>query len=418
MLRAFLLSLTLATTGFILACNEGSVDPVASTGEITGAGKGSCPLTAEIADVFSQGGLKNAVTKQCDNIDGELDEGDTEGAVEKAFSLIDKILGHHADGETIGDDEDTATLLNALLVLVGGEGIFPTTVDENTGAGSCDNDGCTIVNQTGIAGFSVPPQTNLGMCYITFNLRDFNPELFSGFDNYPFQFEFEITCPGEENGGVELAQDEVIFDPAATAGICFADPPLGPPLEGEGAVPAENRQLAHLPDGEEEPDLLPIVPADFLTDEDCAEASQVEEASLPFRALAKLEPISEFFVSPLWANPGRLGGAIAALSPIGPVDNRGQEVDGGISGTVFSNCNEVGINGAQVELFTNDEELVDTTFTGNNGDYSFTEVSPGDYFVQASAEGYSSASEETSVASGETTTGVNIGLTPAGGCIG
>ena len=100
------------------------------------------------------------------------------------------------------------------------------------------------------------------------------------------------------------------------------------------------------------------------------------------------------------------------------MDNRGLEVDGGISGTVFSNCNEVGINGAQVELFTNDEELVDTTFTGNNGDYSFTEVPPGDYFVQASAEGYNSASEETSVASGETTTGVDVGLTPSGGCIG
>ena len=93
-------------------------------------------------------------------------------------------------------------------------------------------------------------------------------------------------------------------------------------------------------------------------------------------------------------------------------------ISGGISGTVFSNYNEVGINGAQVELFTNDEELVDTTFTGNNGDYSFTEVPPGDYFVQASAEGYNSASEETSVASGETTTGVDVGLTPSGGCIG
>ena len=412
MLRAFLLSLSLAMTGFILACNEGSVDPVASTGEITGAGKGNCPLTAEIADVFSHGGLKNAVTKQCHNIDGELDEGDTEGAVEKAFSLIDKILGHHADEETTGDDEAVADLLNALLVLVGGEPIFGP-IDENTGFGQCDNDGCTIVNESGIAGISVPPQTNLGMCFITFNLRDFNPELFSGFDNYPFQFEFEITCPGD--GGLELAENGTIFDPPATAGVCFADPPLGPTTE---EVPNENRQLAHLPDGAEVPDLLPVVPADFLTDEDCLEASQVEEVSLPFRALAKLEPISEFFVSPLWANPGRLGGAIAALSPIGPVDNRGLEVDGGISGTVFSNCNEVGINGAQVELFTNDEELVDTTFTGNNGDYSFTEVPPGDYFVQASAEGYNSASEETSVASGETTTGVDVGLTPSGGCIG
>lgn len=325
MLRALLLSFTLLTAGIFLACTEGSVDPVASTGEVSGAGKGNCPLTGEIADVFSHGGLKNAVTQQCNNVENDVANEDIEGAVEKAFALIDKILGHHADGETTGDDEAVATLLNELLALVGLEGIFPATVDENTGGGTCDNDGCTIVNETGIAGFSVPPQTDLGMCYITFNLREFDPELFSGFDNYPFQFEFEIVCADEANGGVELAQngDEVIFDPAATAGVCFADPPLGPTTE---EVPNANRQLAHLPDGEEVPDLLTVVPVDFLTDEDCAEASsEGEEASLPFRALARLEPISEFFVSPLLANPGRLGGAIAALSPIGPVDNRGQE---------------------------------------------------------------------------------------------
>ncbi len=321
MLRAFLLSLTLATAALFLACSEGSMDPVASTDEITAAGVGDCPLTQEIADVFSHGGLKNAVTQQCNNIDRELDEGDTVDAVEKAFSLINKILGHHADGETTGDDEAVADLLNALLVLVGGEGIFPTTVDENTGGGTCDNGGCTIVNQSGIAGINVPPQTNLGMCYISFSLREFDPELFSGFDNYPFQFEYEITCP---DGGLELAENGPIFDPEAIVGVCFADPPLGPTTE---EVPNENRQLAHLPDGEEVPVLLDLAVADFLSDEDCAEASQVEEVSLPFRALAKLEPISEFFVSPLWANPGRLGGAIAAFSPVGPVDNRPVEDD-------------------------------------------------------------------------------------------
>jgi hypothetical protein len=408
MIRAFALAFGLVLCTVFVACSDDGKSVLSSADELSGAGKTNCPLTDEIADVFSPGGLRNAVRKQCQNIAGELNQGDTPGAVEKAFSLIDKILGHHADGETTDDDVATATLLNALLELVGLDGIFPATVDENTGGGSCDSGGCTHVTESGLAGISVPPQTSEGIdqCYITFSLLDFNSELFSGFDNYPFQFDYKIVCADEES--------EVTYDPLATVGVCFADPPLGPTLE---EIPNENRQLAHLPDGEEVPVLLPVVAADFLSDEDCAEASQVEEASLPFRALAKFEPISEFFVSPLWANPGRLGGAIAAHSPIGPVDNRGQEVDGGISGTVFSNCNEVGINGAQVELFTNDEELVDTTFTGNNGDYSFTEVPPGDYFVQASAEGYSSASEETSVASGETTTGVNVGLTPTGGCI-
>lgn len=324
MLRAFLLSLSLAATGFFLACNEGSVDPVASTGEIMGAGKGDCPLTGEIDAVFSHAGLNNAVTKQCSNIDGELDEGDTEGAIEKTFSLIDKILGHHTDEETTGDDEAVATLLNELLLLVGLDAIFPDMVDENTGGGSCDSGGCTHVTESGLGGISVPPQTSegIGMCYITFDLREFNPELFSGFDNYPFQFDFEIVCADEATGGLDLAQDETIYDPPAIVGVCFADPPLGPTLE---EVPNENRQLAHLPDGEEEPDLLPVEVADFLSDEDCAEASEVEDASLPFRALAKLEPISEFFVSPLLANPGRLGGAIAAHSPVGPVDNRGTD---------------------------------------------------------------------------------------------
>jgi hypothetical protein len=302
------------------------VDPVASTGEITGAGKGDCPLTGEIDAVFSHEGLKNAVTKQCSNIDGELDEGDTEGAIEKAFSLIDKILGHHADEETTGDDEAVATLLNELLLLVGLDAIFPDMVDENTGGGSCDSGGCTHVTESGLAGISVPPQTSEGidMCYITFNLREFNPELFSGFDNYPFQFDFDIVCADEATGGLDLAQNGPIYDPAAIVGVCFADPPLGPTEE---EVPIPNRQLAHLPDGEEVPVLLPIEEATFLDNADCLEASGGEEASLPFRALAKLEPISEFFVSPLWANPGRLGGAIAAHSPVGPVDNRGVEDD-------------------------------------------------------------------------------------------
>jgi hypothetical protein len=414
MIRAFTLAFGLVLCTVFVACSDDGESVLSTPEELTGAGKGVCTLTDEIADVFSHGGLRNAVTKQCSNIAGELADGDTEGAVEKVFSLIDKILGHHADGETTGDNEAVGTLLNELLALVLLEGIFPTEVDENTGGGTCDNGGCTIVNQSGIAGISVPPQTDLGMCYISFTLREFDPELFSGFDNYPFQFEYEIVCADEATGGLDLAQNGTIFEPAAIVGLCFADPPLGPTTED---VPNENRQLAHLPDGEEVPELLPVEVADFLSDEDCAEASEVEETSLPFRALAKLEPISEFFVSPLWANPGRLGGAISAFSPIGPVDNRGQEVDGGISGTVFSNCNETGINGAQVELFTNDEELVDTTFTGNNGDYSFTEVPPGDYFVQASAETYDSATEDASVASGETTTGVNVGLTPTLGCI-
>ncbi|HET6340864.1 MAG TPA: carboxypeptidase-like regulatory domain-containing protein [Gemmatimonadota bacterium] len=414
MLRAFLLSLSLAATGFFLACNEGSVDPVASTGEIAGAGKVDCPLTEEIADVFSDAGLKNAVTKQCQNIAGELDQGDTPGAVEKAFSLIDKILGHHADGETTGDDEAAATLLNALLELVGLEGIFPATVDENTGGGTCDSGGCTIVNQSGLAGISVPPQTSegIGMCYITFNLLDFNPDLFAGFDNYPFQFDYEIVCADEATGGLELAQEEAIYDPPAIVGVCFADPPLGPTLE---EVPNENRQLAHLPDGEEEPELLPVAEATFLSDEDCAEASDGGEASLPFRALAKLEPISEFFVSPLWANPGRLGGAIAAHSPIGPVDNRGVEEDGGIEGTVIG-CFESVVAGAQVDLFTSGEELFGSTTSDASGFYSFTEVPPGDYFLTASSPGLTFSSEEATVVSGETTQ-VNIGP-PTSGCIG
>lgn len=319
MFRVLSLALGLALCTVFVACSDDGGSVLSTPEGLTGAGKGNCPLTDEIADVFSRGGLRNAVIKQCKNIAGELDEGDTEGAIEKAFSLIDKILGHHADGETTGDDEAVATLLNALLELVGGDPNFPTEVDENTGGGSCDNGGCTIVNQSGIAGIRVPPQTNLGMCYITFSLREFDPELFAGFDNYPFQFEYNISCPGEDSE-LGLAQNETIFDPEAIVGVCFADPPLGPTLE---EVPNENRQLAHLPDGEEEPELLPVATADFLTDEDCAEASDVEEASLPFRALAKLEPISEFFVSPLLANPGRLGGSIAAFSPIGPVDNRG-----------------------------------------------------------------------------------------------
>jgi hypothetical protein len=322
MLRAFTITLGLALCTVLVACSDDGESVLSNSEELTGAGKAPCPFNAQIADVFSRGGLRNAVKKQCQNIAGELDQGDTPGAVEKAFSLIDKILGHHADGETTGDDEAVATLLNALLDFVGLEGIFPATVDENTGGGSCDSGGCTHVTESGLAGISVPPQTSegIGMCFITFTLREFDPELFSGFDNYPFQFDFEIVCADEATGGLDLAQDGTIYDPAAIVGVCFADPPLGPTLE---EVPNENRQLAHLPDGEEVPVLLPVAEATFLNNEDCLEASEGGEASLPFRALARLEPISEFFVSPLWANPGRLGGAIAAHSPVGPVDNRG-----------------------------------------------------------------------------------------------
>ncbi len=94
-------------------------------------------------------------------------------------------------------------------------------------------------------------------------------------------------------------------------------------------------------------------------------------------------------------------------------ESGGQETLGSISGEVFDNSNESSIQGATVELFTSDEELVGTSTTNSDGNYSFSELELGDYIVQAAAEGYSSASSDPVTLTEEgPDADVDIGLDP------
>jgi hypothetical protein len=111
--------------------------------------------------------------------------------------------------------------------------------------------------------------------------------------------------------------------PGAVAGVCVVDPP--DPFAPDPEV-VDDLRLAHVIEGEQGPEveILPLADADFL---DCTgaatETPPVDVIGLDWwgrRARAAFEPVSEFLVAPLFASPGRLGGAITAFSRFGAVD--------------------------------------------------------------------------------------------------
>jgi hypothetical protein len=75
-------------------------------------------------------------------------------------------------------------------------------------------------------------------------------------------------------------------------------------------------------------------------------------------------------------------------------------LEGSIVGTVTYACNGTAIAGAAVKLTQGGAEI-DSTTTDAGGDYAFTVVSPGDYYVNASKSGFWEKSTAVTVAGGE-----------------
>lgn len=83
---------------------------------------------------------------------------------------------------------------------------------------------------------------------------------------------------------------------------------------------------------------------------------------------------------------------------LGPVAN------GAVSGTITYACNGTEVEGATVKLITPGGAEVDSTTTNADGNYEFTDVTPGDYYVNASKSMFQLSSTYVTVGAGETVT--------------
>ena len=79
-----------------------------------------------------------------------------------------------------------------------------------------------------------------------------------------------------------------------------------------------------------------------------------------------------------------------------------REATGSIVGRITYACNGTGIAGVTVNL-THNGSIVNSTTTDSNGNYTFTDVNPGDYYVKASKRGFWDNSTEVAVIAGEIT---------------
>ena len=82
---------------------------------------------------------------------------------------------------------------------------------------------------------------------------------------------------------------------------------------------------------------------------------------------------------------------------------------GSITGKITYTCNETGIAGVTVNL-TQDGGLADSEVTGVNGDYEFIDVTPGDYYVNASKSRFWDNSTEVTVTEGAAITADDMTL--------
>lgn len=270
-----------------------------------------------IRDVFPEPGLENAVYMQFVTVDRHLGAGRADEAVGKVFEMIAFTL-HHYQNDRL--DEQPGPLINAWLAYVGLDPIAPEDLDDPDAAFvlCIGSEGCRVITGTKFAGVVFPPDALPGDHFVSIRRLADVPGPFDDFGfpvgegSFPLFYDFSIT-------------PETGFGPGVVGGVCVVDPP--DPLAPPEPVVARLR-LAHLVEGEEGPEveILPLADADFL---DCTGASTGPVLSglraWESRALGAFEPLSDFFVAPLWAAPGRLGATISAFSPFGAVDPEFEE---------------------------------------------------------------------------------------------
>lgn len=268
------------------------------------------------------------------------------------LALIDSGDVAAAPGLTVA--ESVVALFHAFTNAIG-QDPFPLTPEalatDGVVAQECPDEGCTTTTPNRHAalrfnegGFRVivtiePAQTHYGQCTA-------------------FEFEHGHDC-FDLQVQVEVFPENKIVTPAIF-GTCVVD--TGP-FAPSGDVASRVRIAT-----EEDGAFVLLPPATPPGTLDCSDLATT--APDGWRGFAEDVGRRLFSVRPAYASPGRLGAAVAAFSPVVPVDPEIRT--GSIRGTATSVFDE--ISGADVTLFDGNGQVVGTTLTDAQGAYVFEDV--------------------------------------------
>jgi hypothetical protein len=352
MLRVFQAAIPLVLTGFLAGCqDEGDELLSAPAGANAATIEAACEAAPEICELiealFPAPGLENAALTRFGNIARVLGQGELGETVAQTFDLIGYIFEKDLDDPNGGapptTDEGRIELANLLLEFIGLNGIFPVGSEDFAWQICEPGVKCVFETESQFAGFS---GTFTELTLVTISLRTDDPFDPLGVTAFPLIFDFSTTGISDATGGpiLDLAQTSTTLAEPATVAVCVVDPP-------DPAAPSEEEQgnlaLGHvIGEGTEgaEVEILPDAPpGDFALD--CEGASSGEEPPVEIgslrwwgeRAGSAFEPVSDFLVTRLLANPGERRGLITAFSPVGGIDTRtvGDGGDGGPTTTTL-----------------------------------------------------------------------------------
>ncbi|MGH7563054.1 MAG: hypothetical protein ACREK5_01340 [Gemmatimonadota bacterium] len=210
---------------------------------------------------------------------------------------------------------------------------------------------CVFETGTQFAGFS---GTFSELTLVTISLRSDDPFDPLGVTAFPLIFDFSATSISDAMGSsAGLALASAPLAEPATVAVCVVDNPPDP--AGPDEEELANLALGHVVDEGTEGAAVEILPdappGDFALD--CEGASSEPPppiGSLEWwgeRTASAFEPVSDFLVSPLLANPGERRGLITAFSPVGGIDTRtvGDGDEGGpTTTTLLLNEQESGLS--------------------------------------------------------------------------
>ncbi|MGH9324603.1 MAG: hypothetical protein ACRD3V_32550 [Vicinamibacteria bacterium] len=328
----------LALSALLAACQEEGGEltsaPAAASASTIEAACAEAPEICELIEGLFPApkpgkGLESAAYTRFGNIARQRDQGEIADAVAKTFELIvfvfEKDLDDPNGGAPPTTDEGRIQLANLLLEFVGLPAIFP--VGDGDFAWRICEPGvkCVFETENEFAGFS---GTFTELTLVTISRLPDNTFESVGVTGFPLIFDFSAASASDAQSGPSAGLALAALAEPATVAVCVVDPPdPAAPDEDELA----NLALGHIIQGSEgdSVEILPDAPpGDFALD--CEGASSeppppVEIVSLEWwgeRAASAFEPVSDFLVSPLLANPGERRGLITAFSPVGGIDTR------------------------------------------------------------------------------------------------
>ncbi len=337
MLRVFHAAIPLVLTGFLAGCQEEGDELLsAPAGANAATIEAACEAAPEICELiealFPAPGLEKAALTRFGNISRQLGEDELSDAVEKTFELIgflfEKDLDDPNGSAPPTTDEGRIELANQLLEFVGLNGIFPVGSEDFAWQICEPGVKCVFETESQFAGFS---GTFTELTLVTISLRTDDPFDPLGVTAFPLIFDFSSTGISDATGGpsLDLAQTSTTLAEPATVAVCVVDPPdPAAPDEDEQANLALGHVIGEGTEGAEVEILPDAPPGDFALD--CEGASSGDEPPVAIgslrwwseRAGSAFEPVSDFLVAPLLANPGERRGLITAFSPVGGIDTR------------------------------------------------------------------------------------------------